>query len=310
MSERDCTAVRIELLIHIDAKVFSYCYGLCCKSFVCFDNFEVFDLHACLFHYFLCRCHRADSHNFRPYASQRASHISSHRLNAQFFRFFFAHNNDRCSAVVNAGCISCRNESIWIDRAEFRKAFYRRTCTRAFVYLELNHFFFLLYHNRYDFLIECAGFLSSFRFLLALQCELVQFFPCQTPFFTNVVCRLNHVILVKCIPKSIVYHGIYQSAVVHSITEACIGHCIRSHRHIFHTACYYDVRISCQDHLCCLIDTVKAGTAYNVHGNCRNFDRKPCFDGCLTSYVLSKPRLDNTSHVYLIHLLRGNPRPV
>ena len=96
-------------------EVFSYCYGLCCKSFVCFDNFEVFDLHACLFHYFLCRCHRADSHHFRPYASQRASHISSHRLNAQFFRFFFAHNNDRCSAVVNAGCISCRNESIGKD---------------------------------------------------------------------------------------------------------------------------------------------------------------------------------------------------
>ena len=117
-------------------------------------------------------------------------------------------------------------------------------------------------------------------------------------------------ILVERIPKSIVYHGIYQCAIIHSISETCIGHCIRSHGHIFHAACNYDIGIACHNHLCCLIHAVQTGTAYNVHCNCRHFDGKACFDGCLTSYVLPKACLDNASHVYLIHLLRSNTCPV
>ncbi len=209
MSKGNCAAVRVKLFVHINPQIFSNCYRLCCKSFVSFDDIEIFNLQSCLFHYFLCSSYRADTHHFRPYACKCACYISSHRLNAQFFCFFFAHNNNCSSAVIDAGSIACSNETALVNRAKFSKPFYAGARTRTFIHFELYHFFFLLYHYRYDFFIKCAGFLCSFRLLLALQCELVQFFPCKAPFFANIVCCLNHMILVKCIPKSIVYHSIY-----------------------------------------------------------------------------------------------------
>ena len=111
-------------------------------------------------------------------------------------------------------------------------------------------------------------------------------------------------IIIECIPESILNHGINQCTVIHSISETCLRNRVGSHGHIFHTACNNNISVSRQNHLSRLIYAVKTGTAYNVHGNRRNFNGKPCLDGSLTGHVLPLPCLDNASHVYLVYSLR------
>ena len=61
--------------------------------------------------------------------------------------------------------------------------------------------------------------------------------------------RNHHMIMVECIGQSVVYHGIYDCRIVHTVSETGFGHCIRSHGHILHTAGYYDVSLSGHDDL-------------------------------------------------------------
>ena len=113
-------------------------------------------------------------------------------------------------------------------------------------------------------------------------------------------------ILVESIPQCVVYHGIHQSAIVHSITVTAIHHRIGSHGHVFHTACHYDIGIAGLDHLRRHVDTVQTGTAYYVNCYRRSLHRKPCLDGCLTRNVLSEACLNNTAHVNMINLICRN----
>ncbi len=117
-------------------------------------------------------------------------------------------------------------------------------------------------------------------------------------------------IVIECIPECIFNHGIYKHSIVHSIAETCIRKCEGRHRHVFHTACNHDVCIASQNHLCCHIDTVQTRTAYDIHCDCRCLDRESCLDGRLTCNILSETRLNNTSHIHMIHLVSRNASPV
>ena len=81
-------------------------------------------------------------------------------------------------------------------------------------------------------------------------------------------------IIVECIPKSILDHGVNQNTIVHSVTIAALLDCVRSHGHVLSTTCDYDVSIACFDHLCSHVDGIQTGTADNIDGNSRNFNRK------------------------------------
>ena len=111
-------------------------------------------------------------------------------------------------------------------------------------------------------------------------------------------------IVIECIPECIVYHGIYQNTIVHSVTVTSLRNRIWSHGHVLHTTCNHDVRIPCKDHLCCHVDTVQTGTAYNIDRNSGCLDGKSCLDGSLTCHILSKTCLNNTAHVHMIYFLR------
>ena len=39
----------------------------------------------------------------------------------------------------------------------------------------------------------------------------------------------SHMILIECIPQCIIYHGVYQSSIVHSVSVTSLHSCIRSH---------------------------------------------------------------------------------
>ena len=114
-------------------------------------------------------------------------------------------------------------------------------------------------------------------------------------------------IIIESIPQCILDHGINQCTVVHSVTVTSLHHSVRSHGHVLHTACNNDVCITCLNHLCRHVDTIQTGTAHYVDGNCRNLIGNPCFNGGLTSHVLTLSCLDDTTHIYLINFLRRNP---
>ena len=80
--------------------------------------------------------------------------------------------------------------------------------TRAFICIYDNCLFFLLNFYRNDLVLECAGLLSSLCLLLAYCSELVQFFSCKTPLIADVLSCDTHVVVVECIPESIVNHCI------------------------------------------------------------------------------------------------------
>ena len=117
----------------------------------------------------------------------------------------------------------------------------------------------------------CAGF------LLACCCKFIKLFSCESPLFCYILSSDSHVIVIECIPKCVIYHCIDHRCITHSVSITCVFQCIWSHRHIFHTACYNDISISCLDHLCSHVHTVKSGSANNVNRNCRCLDRKTCF---------------------------------
>ena len=310
MSECDRTAVRIQLSVNIDTQFLAYCHGLCCECLISLNNIEVFNLIACLSHNLLRCRNRTDTHNLRSASCKSAAYESCHRLNTQFFCLLLAHHYDGCRTVIDTGSISCGNESIRVDRTKLRKSLNRGTMSRSLVYLKLNHFLLLLNHNRHDLFLKSAALLCRFSLQLALQCELVKLFTRQAPLFTNIVRCPDHMIIIKSIPQCIFNHGIYQCAVIHSVTVTSLRDSIRSHGHVLHTAGNHDIRIACLNHLRRHIHTIQSGTAYNVNGNCRNFVRNTRFNGRLTCNVLTLSRLDYTTHIHVFDLIRRYTRSV
>ena len=147
---------------------------------------------------------------------------------------------------------------------------------------------------------------SCASLLLASCCKLIEFFSCDTPLIADVLSGDTHVVIVECIPQSVIYHGVDHGRIVHTVSVTSLHQSIRSCGHVLCTTSYYDVSIACKDHICCCVYSIQTRTANHVQGNCRNFYRKTSFQRHLTCYVLTKASLDNTSHVYVINLLRSN----
>ena len=137
-------------------------------------------------------------------------------------------------------------------------------------------------------------------------CELIKFFTGKSPLITDVFCCDHHMVVIECIPKSIIYHCIDNSRIIHSVTETSFFQCVRSHGHVLHTTSYNDISLSSHDHVCSLVYTFQTGSAYYIQCESRNLIRDTCFDRCLTSNVLSLGSLDNASHHNLVNLFRSN----
>ena len=80
--------------------------------------------------------------------------------------------------------------------------------TRTFVCIYDNCLFFLLNFYRNDLIFECACLLSSLSLLLACLSEYIKLFSCKTPLIADVLSCDTHVVVVECIPESIIYHCI------------------------------------------------------------------------------------------------------
>ena len=117
-------------------------------------------------------------------------------------------------------------------------------------------------------------------------------------------------VIIESVPQGILDHGVHQSTVVHPVSVTGLGNRVGSHGHVLHAACHNHIGISCHDHLSRLVHAVQTGAAYHVHGDSRYFDGQSRLDGCLTGHVLSLGRLDDASHVHLIHSLGLHACPV
>ena len=113
-------------------------------------------------------------------------------------------------------------------------------------------------------------------------------------------------VIVECIPQSVIHHCINHGCIVHSVTKTGFHQRIRCHGHVLHTACHNNIRISCHDHVCCHVYTLQSGSAYVVQCLSRNLDRNTGLHRSLTCYILSKACLDNASHKNLIYLVSRN----
>ena len=308
MSQSDGSAVHVQL-IHVDAQFLANSHGLSGKRLVRLDQIEVINGHSGLCHNLLRGSYRSDSHDSRIHTCKRSGNPGSHGSYAQLLRLLLAHHDHGSSAVVDSGGIGCGHDTVLLEcGTKLRDALLRGSRTGAFILIENDGFFFLLYLNRDNLVIKLAGFLSSNRLLLAPCGKLVQLFSGQSPFLADVLSGDAHVILIESIGQRIVYHGIHHGRISHSVSVTSLRDRVRSHGHVLHAACNHHVSLACQNHLCGLVHAVQSGTAYNVHGNGRNLDRQACLDGCLTSNVLSQACLDNAAHIYLIHCIRSDAR--
>ena len=111
-------------------------------------------------------------------------------------------------------------------------------------------------------------------------------------------------IVVECIPQSIVDHAVNNRSVVHTISETSLRKRVGSHRHILGTACYDDVRLTGLDQICSKIYCIQSGSAYNVQSHCGSLYRQSCLERALSCNVLSLCCLNDAAHKYLIHILR------
>ena len=212
MTESDGTAVRVELLINIDAQILAYRNGLSRKSLISLDDIEVLDLVAALCHSLAGSCHGADTHYLGTNTCKSACHEGSHRLNAQLLSLLLAHDHDSCRTVIDTGCVACGNKAVGIEGLKLLKALDGGTGTGSLILIEDDGLLLLLDLNGNDLLIESTVLLGCTCLLLALERELVKLLAGQASLACHIVSGGDHMVIVECIPESILYHGIHKAA--------------------------------------------------------------------------------------------------
>ena len=304
MSESDCTAGEVQL-VEIELQILADCDRLCCKCLICLIDVEIVDGHVQSLEELCGGSNRAYTHDAGIYAAEAAAEPLNLCLDAELFSLLFAHNYDCCCAIVDTGSITGCDDTVFVDGAKLCKSFSSCAGTRAFILIEDDGLLFLLDFYRNDLLVKPAVLLSLDCLLLAAGCKLIELFTGQSPLLSYVISCADHVIVVECIPKSILDHGVNQNTIVHSVTIAALLDCVRSHGHVLCTACNNDVSIAGFDHLCCHVDGIQTGTADNVDCNSGAFDRKAGLKCALTCHVLSLGSLDNTAHNDFVNLISG-----
>ena len=156
--------------------------------------------------------------------------------------------------------------------------------------------------NGNDLILELAVCHCLLAFLLAFRRKSIELFTGQLPLFRYVLGGDHHVVIIECIPERILDHEVNQLAVIHTVAVTAVHHRVRTLAHVFHTACYDDVRIAGDNHLGSHVDAVESASADNVDGYGRAFNGESRFDRSLTGRVLAKASLDDVSHVDMVNL--------
>ena len=204
MAEGDGAAVYIELA-QVEAEVVSHCHGLGGKGFIRFDQVKIADLHAGLFQDLSGGRNRADAHDGGFYARQLSGNPGGHGGDAQLLRLLFAHDDDGCRAVVDAGSVSCGHKSAVLLKggAQLGKAFYGYALAGAFVRIHNDGGLFGLYLDGNDLFLKTSLIHGLFAFLLAVGRELVQLLAGQTPLLADIFRGHSHMIAVKRIGERV-----------------------------------------------------------------------------------------------------------
>lgn len=107
MAESDSAAVDVDFA-HVEAEFTNDVYGLCCESFVSFNEGEIVSCEAGFFQGFAGRRNRSDTHDGRINACGSVAYNFSHRFEAEFSSFFSGHDYECSCAVVDAGSVASR----------------------------------------------------------------------------------------------------------------------------------------------------------------------------------------------------------
>ena len=270
---------------------------------------DLVQIHAGLLEHFARCVHGAYPHDGRIYACACAGNELRHRLHAKLLRLLSSHNDERGSAVVDAGRVCSGDGAVLFEGGlQLGKALGSHALTREFIDLELDDFLFDLHGNGDDFLIELAGLLGGFALLLAPRGELILHLAGDAVFLGNVLSGDAHVIIVERIPKAVLDHDVNKLAIVHSVAKARLGHRIGRSAHVLHAANDHHVRFACLNHRSSHVDDLQAGTAYVVDGECGNLHRNAGFHGRLAGRTLAEAGLQDVAHQHFIHILGLNAR--
>ncbi len=155
--------------------------------------------------------------------------------------------------------------------------------------------------GRHDLILEAAGLLRGFRFLLGSRRELVLFLARYTPFPGDILGRDAHVVLVVDVPQAIDDHRVDQLAVHHAQPVARTVKCVRREAHAFLTARDHDAGIAGFDRLCGEMCGLQSRTADFVDGHRRYHVGKAGADGGLARRVLAGGRGQYLAHQHFAH---------
>ena len=157
-----------------------------------------------------------------------------------------------------------------------------------FVAVKKYGFFLALDFDRYDFILELAGFLRSFRLVLRSGGEFVLLLTGNVELLGDIFSRDTHVVLVIHIPQTIDDHGIGQLGITHAKAVARIVKHMRRGTHVFLATGDDDLRVAALDGLRCQMHGLEAAAADLAHHEGRHRIRQTGADHRLARRVLTE----------------------
>ena len=239
---------------------------------------------------------------------------ADHRTRAQIFCARGAGHDQGCRSVVNSGGVARGDGTIFLERwLERAQDFDRGVLARTLVLVK-DHGRLALFlgrnFNRNDLRFKPAFLLRGNRLAVRIQGELVLFFTSDAIFFSDVLTRQPHVIVVVNIPKSVVHHGVHQLSVAQAISLASIREKIWRVGHRLHATGDHDRTVASLDCLRRERDRFQSGAAYLVNRHGTHFGCKSAEQRRLPRRILTDAGGDDVAHDALVHLLRLQIRPL
>ena len=304
MAQGDGAAVDV-YLAHVKVQIPGNRHGLSGKSLVCLHQIHILDGQSGSGKELFGSGDGAHAHDGGIHAGQGSVDPGCHGFYSQFFGFFFAHDYNGGSAVVDGGGVSGGHHAVLLEGGtELGKALHRNALAGAFIGVEEYGFFFLLDFHRNDLIFEASGSNGRAGFLLAVGGKSVQFLTGQSPLLRYIFSGDAHVIVVESICKGVCDHGVVDLVIAHAVAETGVLQGVGSHGHVFDAAGYDDVSLALPDHSGGGIYAVQTGAAEHVDGDGRGFHGNAGIDSGLSGGILAGSGLDDTAHVDHVHLLR------
>src|SRR5580700_3131354 len=272
MADGDGAAVDVDLA-GIPAEVLVDGASLRRERLVGFDEVEVAAVPAGLLQRRARGRDRAGAHDLRIDAGLRPRHDTGERRLAEFLRFARRHQDNGGGAVIDARRISSGDRAFLVEgRPQLADRFERGAVLGIYVGIDHDIAFAALDRHRRDLVLELAGLLRGFGFVLRLDREFVLLGAGDLPLLGDVLGGVAHVVAVEGVPQAVPDHRIDHLEIAHLHARAQIG-AVRRDAHGLLAAGNHDVGIAVDDSLIAERHRAQPRAAQLVDAPGRRLDR-------------------------------------